>query len=78
MHIKVNLRVAEGVKTPGRRGPIWESWKISHGQPLSLTRLLVNICLHITAFWVNIGCGSAKEATLQLHKAADELASMEW
>jgi hypothetical protein len=77
-YVKVNLRTAEGVKTKGRRGLVWETWKIGHKAPLSLSRLLVNTCLVIAEFWANIGCGSTEEANEQMYKAAEQLAALEW
>lgn len=77
-HVKVNLRISEGVRTKGRRGLIWETWKIGHDKPISLSKLLSSLCLRIAEFWMNIGCGSPEEATAQLHKAARELEHVAW
>ncbi len=77
-HVKVNLRISEGTRTKGRRGLIWETWKIGHDKPISLSKLLLGICLRIAEFWMNVGCGTAEEATAQVHRAAEVLATLEW
>lgn len=77
-YVKVNLRVAEGAKVKGRRGVQWVTWKIGHKAALPLSKLLINTCVHIAEFWMNIGCGSTEETNTQLHKAAAELATLEW
>ncbi len=77
-HVKVNLRISEGTRTKGRRGLIWETWKIGHDNPISLSKLLLSICLRIAEFWMNIGCGTMEEANAELHKTAEKLASLEW